>query len=569
LRTHWGLFIVGVVLILAGALAAHLTQTSRGVRIEDVRFTGTNGVQMSALLYVPPGATAKTPVPGILAVHGYINSRETQDGFAIEFARRGYVVLALDETGHGYSAPPAFANGFGGPDGLKYLRSLDIVDKENIGLEGHSMGGWTVLAAAAAFPNDYKAIVLEGSSTGAPFAAEGTLQYPRNLALVYSRYDEFSDLMWQVPTGQMANESKKLLKLFGVADPVEPGKLYGAIESGTARVLYTPAITHPMDHISPEAIGYSLDWFQRNLTGGTPLAAADQVWYGKEIGTLVAFVGFILLLLGTFDVLLTQRYFAELAQMPVALNEARSWRWWLTLALTAFVPPATFFLFFQWGGQWLKASALLPEGITNQIMVWAVLNGVITLVLALVFGKRPAFSGRWLPAVLAALLTVAVGYAALAVVDFVFKVDFRFWIVALRPMSRTQFVYFWVYLLPFVAFFLVALRTLHAELGVKSDGAARQYLSNIAALALGFLVLLAAEYGTLFVTGHLLTPSEPLNTIVAIQFLPLLAIVGVIATFTYRRTNSYVPGALISALFVTWYIVAGQAMQSPVWPGAL
>jgi pimeloyl-ACP methyl ester carboxylesterase len=569
LRTHWGLFIVGVILILAGALAAHLTQTSRGVRIEDVRFTGTNGVQMSALLYVPPGATAKTPVPGILAVHGYINSRETQDGFAIEFARRGYVVLALDETGHGYSAPPAFANGFGGPDGLKYLRSLDIVDKENIGLEGHSMGGWTVLAAAAAFPNDYKAIVLEGSSTGAPFAAEGTPQYPRNLALVYSRYDEFSELMWQVPTGQMANESKKLLKLFGVADPVEPGKLYGAIESGTARVLYTPAITHPMDHISPEAIGYSLDWFQRNLTGGTPLPAADQVWYGKEIGTLVAFAGFIVLLLGTFDVLLTQRYFAELAQVPVALNEARSWRWWLTLALTAFVPPATFFLFFQWGAQWLKASALLPEGITNQIMVWAVLNGVITLVLALVFGKRPAFSGRWLPAVLAALLTVAVGYAALAVVDFVFKVDFRFWIVALRPMSRTQFVYFWIYLLPFVAFFLVALRTLHAELGVKSDGAARQYLSNVAALALGFLVLLAAEYGTLFVTGHLLTPSEPLNTIVAIQFLPLLAIVGVITTFTYRRTNSYVPGALISALFVTWYIVAGQAMQSPVWPGAL
>jgi pimeloyl-ACP methyl ester carboxylesterase len=569
LRTHWGLFIVGVILILAGALAAHLTQTSRGVRIEDVRFTGTNGVQMSALLYVPPGATAKTPVPGILAVHGYINSRETQDGFAIEFARRGYVVLALDETGHGYSAPPAFANGFGGPDGLKYLRSLDIVDKENIGLEGHSMGGWTVLAAAAAFPNDYKAIVLEGSSTGAPFAAEGTPQYPRNLALVYSRYDEFSELMWQVPTGQMANESKKLLKLFGVADPVEPGKLYGAIESGTARVLYVPAITHPMDHISPEAIGYSLDWFQRNLTGGTPLPAADQVWYGKEIGTLVAFAGFIVLLLGTFDVLLTQRYFAELAQVPVALNEARSWRWWLTLALTAFVPPATFFLFFQWGAQWLKASALLPEGITNQIMVWAVLNGVITLVLALVFGKRPAFSGRWLPAVLAALLTVAVGYAALAVVDFVFTVDFRFWIVALRPMSRTQFVYFWVYLLPFVAFFLVALRTLHAELGVKSDGAARQYLSNVAALALGFLVLLAAEYGTLFVTGHLLTPSEPLNTIVAIQFLPLLAIVGVITTFTYRRTNSYVPGALISALFVTWYIVAGQAMQSPVWPGAL
>src|SRR2546428_14064146 len=72
---------------------------------------------MSGLLHTPRNATPKTPAPGILAVHGYINSRETQDGFAIEFARRGYVVLALDQTGHGYSDPPAFAGGFGGARG--------------------------------------------------------------------------------------------------------------------------------------------------------------------------------------------------------------------------------------------------------------------------------------------------------------------------------------------------------------------------------------------------------------------------------------------------------------------
>src|SRR4029453_4666948 len=131
---------IGSVLILLGRLLAHLTQTANGVRIEDVRFKGAKGNTMSALVYRPANATESTPVPGILAVHGYINSRETQDGFAIEFARRGYVVVALDQAGHGYSDPPAFANGFGGPDGLTYLRSLDFVDKNNIGLEGHSMG---------------------------------------------------------------------------------------------------------------------------------------------------------------------------------------------------------------------------------------------------------------------------------------------------------------------------------------------------------------------------------------------------------------------------------------------
>ena len=118
MRGRWSLAILGVVLILAGGLLAHFTQTAGGIRIEDVRFQGAKGNTMSALLYIPPNATPQIPAPGILAVHGYINSRETQDGFAIEFARRGYVVLALDQTGHGYSDGPAFANGFGGPDGL-------------------------------------------------------------------------------------------------------------------------------------------------------------------------------------------------------------------------------------------------------------------------------------------------------------------------------------------------------------------------------------------------------------------------------------------------------------------
>ena len=93
---------------------------------------------------------ATTKAPGILAIHGYINSRETQDGFAIAFARAGYVVLALDQTGHGFSGGTVAANGYGGPDGLSYLRHLPMVDTDNIGLEGHSMGGWAVLKAAAA-----------------------------------------------------------------------------------------------------------------------------------------------------------------------------------------------------------------------------------------------------------------------------------------------------------------------------------------------------------------------------------------------------------------------------------
>jgi pimeloyl-ACP methyl ester carboxylesterase len=573
MRRRWSLAIAGVILILAGGVLAWLTQTSGGIRIEDIRFKGAKGNTMSALLYIPPNATAQTPAPGILAVHGYINSRETQDGFAIEFARRGYVVLDLDQTGHGYSDPPAFANGFGGPDGLAYLRSLDIVDKNNIGLEGHSMGGWTVLAAAAAMPNDYKSMVLEGSSTGKPFAAEGTASWPRNVALVFAKYEEFSTLMWGVDLARDVTQSPKLWALFGAQGTVEPGKVYGDIAQGSARVLHTPAMTHPAEHISHEAIGHSLDWFAKTLQGGTPRTADDQIWFRKEIGTLVALVGFVALLIGTFDGLLEAQIFSRLRLPAIADGTmpphaaASGRRWTAAFILSAFIPALTYYPAFALGGTFVTPSTFLPQGITNQIMVWAVINGLITLALMPFAPKRASRAGVVGPAILIAVISVVVGYAALWLADIAFKIDFRFWIVALKLMSAKQFLIFLIYLIPFTAFFVIALHVLHRNFSTMGAPRAALYLTNILALTLGFIVLLVLQYGTLWLGGKLFNPLPdpgfvPLSTIVAIQFVPLLAICAVIATFSWRRTGSSLPGALICGLFVTWYIVAGTATQA-------
>jgi pimeloyl-ACP methyl ester carboxylesterase len=573
MRGRWSLAILGVVLILAGGLLAHFTQTAGGIRIQDVRFTGAKGNTMSALLYIPANATPQIPAPGILAVHGYINSRETQDGFAIEFARRGYVVLALDQTGHGYSDPPAFANGFGGPDGLAYLRSLEFVDKNNIGLEGHSMGGWTVLAAATAAPNDYKSMVLEGSSTGKPFAAEGTPNWPRNVALVFAQYEEFSTLMWGVDLARDVTQSPKLWALFGTQGPVEPGKVYGDIAQGTARVLYTPAITHPAEHISHEAIGHSLDWFAKTLQGGTPRPVDDQIWFRKEIGTLIALIGFVALLIGAFDALLEAPMYSrlrlpEIADGTMPEHTAASGRRWTTaFILSAFIPALTYYPAFALGGTFVTPSAFLPQGITNQILVWAIINGLITLALMRFAPKRASRSGIVLQSAVIAVASVAIGYAALWLADLAFKIDFRFWIVALKLMSAKQFLIFLIYLVPFTAFFVIALHVLHRNFSTMAAPRGALYLTNMLALTLGFIVLVGGQYAILWLTGKLFNPLPdpgfvPLSTIVAIQFVPLLAICAVIATFTWRRTGSSLPGALICGLFVTWYVVAGTATQA-------
>ncbi len=573
MRARWSWAIAGIVLIIVGGLIGHLTQTSGGIRIEDVRFKGAKGNTMSALVYIPPGATADKPAPGILAVHGYINSRETQDGFAIEFARRGYVVVALDQTGHGYSDPPAFANGFGGPDGLAYLRSLPYVDKANIGLEGHSMGGWTILAAAAAMPNDYKAMVLEGSSTGKPFAADGTPAWPRNVALVFAQYEEFSTLMWGVDRAKDVTQSPKLWALFGTTGPVEPGKVYGDIAQGTGRVLYTPAMTHPAEHMSHEAIGYSLDWFAKTLQGGTPLPADNQIWFRKEVGTLIALLGFVALLMGAFDILIGLPVFTRLAlpqpvdgTQPVAIADTGG-RWWTAFWLSALIPALTYYPAFALGGTFVTPSAYLPQGITNQIVVWALINAAITLALMPFAPKRPRRIGLVGPSILIAIVTVAIGYLALWLADAAFKIDFRFWIVALKLMSAKQWLIFLIYLPPFIVFFVIALHVLHRNFSRPGAGCVTLALTHALALSGGFIILLALQYGTLWITGKLFNPLPdpgfvPLSTIVAIQFVPLLAAVGVLAAHTWRRTGSSLPGALICALVVTWYVVAGTATQA-------
>jgi pimeloyl-ACP methyl ester carboxylesterase len=555
----WGFFILGLVLILGGSILAHQIQTAGGVTLREVRFVGDSGLTQAGLLYVPSSATAAHPAPAIMASHGYINTREMQSPFAIELARRGFVVLAIDMAGHGYSeGAVGQVKDLGGAAALRYLQGLPFVDKSNIGLEGHSMGGVPVVAAAASQPDGYKTMVLEGSTPG--FLGAKAPAKINNLEVVFGQYDEFAPLMWGEPKGSMVSQSKKLAKVFGVEGPVLVGKIYGAIPDGSARLLENPPVTHPWEHFSRAGVGGAVDWFQKTLAGeANPLPPSDQIWLWKDIGTALGFAGLICLLIGTFEVLLTTKVFASLNHPMEPVAERRGWKWWLAALLTAAVPALTFYPVMK-VGVFFFPMQLFPQSVHNQLIVWALANAIISVVLSLVLrGGKPTFTNDWLKSAGIAVATIAVGYLSLVVVDAVFKVDYRFWVLGLHPLDGRHALMAIPYFLLWAVYFLVAIRSLTANLAVKGEGFMVQAGAWKLAMSLGFVVLLVIEYSTLFRTGLLFTPTEPLNTIVAIQFVPLLATVGAIAAITYRRTNSYVPGALICALLLSWYVTAGTA----------
>ena len=580
------LLVVSVIMILVGGIVANLIQNdSCKIRARDVRFAGTGGVMMSGLLFIPKNATPKTPAPGILAIHGYINTRETQSGFAIEFARRGWVVLELDEMGHGYSDPPAFANGYGGPDGLAYLRSLDIVDKNKIGLEGHSMGGWASLVAAMVRPDDYKAIVLEGSSTGAPFAPEGSTTYPKNMALVFSTHDEFSMLMWGVPLALDVVKSEKLKKVFGVTDPIVPDKVYGSIEDGTARVLYQPKTTHPGDHLSCTAIGYAISWFQKTLGQENTVPAGNQIWYWKEIATLIGLIGAILLLFAAGDLLLKTGCFSSLKGMPQSPKPATGAAWWIGFALLFFIPTITYFPLTLIGNVAAKACRVFPQQVSNNILFWLLVNAVLSLIFfsiwhfasnkkkggnGISYGLKTSSGMDWKKIGLSAwfaFLVTAIVYLSVIVISYFFTVDFRFWVIPLKPLSPIQTKIGLRYLIPFALFYIMFAVVLHGQMRSLKGSTAKRMVMSMVVAAAGYLVMLLVLYIPLLAGGAIPIKDVrmTLYVIVAIQMLPLFVIVSLISSYFYEKTGLVYAGAFVNALFITWYIVASEATHVAVF----
>ena len=101
-----------IVVIFACLGVAHSIQTdggnirvSKGVLVTDLG-------DLTFKLYEPKAASAANPAPGVLLLHGYQNDSETCAAYAIELARRGAVVLALDEYGHGYSEAGLINRGY-------------------------------------------------------------------------------------------------------------------------------------------------------------------------------------------------------------------------------------------------------------------------------------------------------------------------------------------------------------------------------------------------------------------------------------------------------------------------
>lgn len=133
-----------------------------------------DGFRVDGLLTVPKGETPKNGWPAIVFVHGYIpptlyKTTERYNDYVNYLAKNGFVVFKIDLRGHGDSEGEAYGAYYDGEyviDTLNARAALsdsNFVNKDKIGLWGHSMAGNVVFRSFVAAQNIPAVVIWAGA----------------------------------------------------------------------------------------------------------------------------------------------------------------------------------------------------------------------------------------------------------------------------------------------------------------------------------------------------------------------------------------------------------------------
>jgi len=542
--------------------------------------------------------------------HGWYNNREMQDMNFVEYARRGYVVLSIDMYGHGNSdvlyTPEIAPTSVGMMDAVKLVAALPYVDKTKIGITGHSNGA---MAANFAIDLDNKldkplvhAVLLVANNATYTNAADANKYYnkygSRDVGIVAAQYDEFffrfkqADGSMSAPRDYIKQPQAQSFLNFGI-DPATGGEVrkadttYKQTVSGTEaiRTIFTPYEIHPWNTVSTSVLNYSVDFFQNTLGAPKPIPGTDQVWLWKELFNVLGLVGFAMFVLAFAQVLLETSYFSTLkaatavVAQPAPTGNAKIW-FWGSLVVSAIVSGLSYL--------YLPALVNTPgfrpvfflQAPVFFIGVWAVVNGLFAAILCVgwyfISGRSINMRERgvtigWAALWKTILLALAVVTAASLIVftaDYLFKVDFRLWVIPVKAFMPDKFGIILMYL-PFFLIFYV----LHS-IAVNSFNYVNQGKEwvNVAVLALfttlGALTYVIIQYVTFFATGkswsEVMVPT--ISNIYGIWLFPVLVyfpLAVILDRKLFKLTRDPYLGGIIFALIMTIIACTNTLGQLP------
>ena len=442
-KTAFWLCLLAVLLcaaIACMAFADGIQRSGGAVEIMDGRLHTENGT-LTYKLYSPLTATSDHKAPGVLLLHGYQNDHETCAAYAIELARRGAVVLALDEYGHGgteiglrqrgyvnhkldvnYGTPGSTLKEIGGQ--LRYrvlmnfsnlsffdplysrdndgneitdsscggiaayytLAGMPNVDSSRLAVSGHSMGTWSSWSVAAAYSGTQiapKATVLQCGELFFPAAYDSENIQFNNVLLLQAKYDEFSYFRdYQNNVDEALLKSDLRTSFLGTdAAHAAWDTTFGDFADGTARRMELLNTNHRLTTHNSKGLTAALQWLNSAIGLSLEIPAEEQTAMAKEWLTLAAMLLTLAAMLPLMELLLRLKPLHSAAQpLPGGDNLPAAGKWWRGALISMLIAGLSFPFMTQLGHGLLP----LPENvfrmtIGNGFVAWYALLILVML----------------------------------------------------------------------------------------------------------------------------------------------------------------------------------------------
>jgi hypothetical protein len=556
--------IVGVLAFFVFLAVAHLVETNGGkVDVDRLTIATDEGAVLSAKLWRPKNATAQNPAPAVILVPGGNANLEYMSSTSLELARRGYVAVAIDPFTIGRSDVIQPTADLGASSTLAYVKELDFVDTDAIGMVGWSAGVGRMNAAAInpdGTPNGVKA--LFGFGAGSPGNPDLPINQGFFIGKVETTYGFGVNKQKDINTAPAFTNGMQ-------TDYVEFATWYGDLAANKGRILYTGWTGHILGLISKSGIWAACHFFNDALVPA-PNKVTNFIFGWKELSTALAMVALVVVMVASGNLLLRTSFFGSLLKTGRQAIQAKPgpMMWGLLAASSIFGALIAKTAVFN-GQQILNKTGFLQIANVNGFVFWLLCLTAFALVLLvarILFDKNldkaalKAHAKTSIPDLVKSLLlglaVILFAYFLVSLGDQFFKVSPRFWKVqfnVLTPKRLSLFlIYLPLYLVPMIVFNILQTSAYYFE------NKPRLFKLLVwAANTLPALLFVLYVYGKIIITG--LTPitnaaMSRANGSMLDALLLMLPVSLISADFYHRTKNLYI-GAFLNALLFAWAAV--------------
>jgi len=577
--------------------------------VQDIRIPTQNGQLLVADLFKPETATRKNPAPLVVVVPGFQRSKEALSNISLELARRGIVVISIDPYAQGGSSSStsrraATTEGYGMFAVVDYASgtsNLNYIDKTRIGATGHSAGGNAAIRGANYFGR-------EAQETGLPsklhsvFVSGYVLTLTNevlndvrsNVGMSYAFYDEGA-YRNELKSGDMrrAPEALRLVKsgigpLVEGLDEITIGQYYGNAADRSLRVVHNEKVLHPFQPYNTEATGNQIEYFERVFAMETDLSSHNQVWYWKELLSLVSLIAAMIALVPLAQLLLHLPFFQPLVKpIPKALSRPQGkgkilfWGLFAASALIAcfsYIPMSELSKILFVGASNREQTWFFPQRMNNAVMLWTVLNGLVGFLMFYLsyrfYGEKHGVQREsWGTGIslieLAKTFSLSLAlflfyFLFLFMLYYFFHVDYRFLFMGVRVFQPVEIALLGMYAPFFLIFFLSNSLRVNGAMRIEGDAEWKSMLVAGIGNSLGLLLIVVVQYVTFAATGTVYWTDGWLYVNLLFAVVPMMFVLPYFNRYFFRMTGRVYLGPMVTCLIFIMILLTNTVSYLPL-----